>query len=511
MQHFPRTNLTARLPSIQTLPAPLFLVGLLLVSVVMVTFLPVAASVVLLAAVAIALAVLIRPWIGIVALAIAIPWASAWPLSIGGAALDGSDLLLALTLAAWLAHGVVRHSIVVPRLPLLVPLVLFAAIQAVALLGAASYREGLPELLKWIQVLALYLVVVAALPAERAGWLVAGLLLAAISQAAFGLYQFATQSGPDEFVLMGRFLRAYGTFRQPNPFAGYLGLAAPLAASLAIWAWTASRASRRPQSRLIIDVAPRRWQQAALPLAALIICLGVLVSWSRGAWLGLAAALVVVLLAHARRAAPVLILAAVAVAAVVVVFGLADLLPPSITARIGDLGSYLGIVDVTRAEVTDASFSVVERLAHWQAAINMWTDHPWLGVGPGNYAVAYEAYRLPRWQDALGHAHNVYLNVAGESGLLGLLSYLVLWFASIWQALRGTASNKRFVAAVGAGVLGSLVHATIHNVFDNLWVQHIYLVLALMLGLVAVLDPDQMKDNEILTRSDCANASGSEP
>ncbi|MCB0234926.1 MAG: hypothetical protein KDG58_12040, partial [Anaerolineae bacterium] len=125
--------------------------------------------------------------------------------------------------------------------------------------------------------------------------------------------------------------------------------------------------------------------------------------------------------------------------------------------------------------------------------------------------VAYEAYRLPRWQDALGHAHNVYLNVAGESGLLGLLSYLVLWFASIWQALRGTASNKRFVAAVGAGVLGSLVHATIHNVFDNLWVQHIYLVLALMLGLVAVLDPDQMKDNEILTRSDCANASGSEP
>lgn len=198
-------------------------------------------------------------------------------------------------------------------------------------------------------------------------------------------------------------------------------------------------------------------------------------------------------LAHARRAAPALIVAAAALAWILVIFGLTDLLPASISARIGDLGDYIGLVDVARTEVTDASFSVIERLAHWQAAINMWTDHPWLGVGPGNYATVYELYRLPRWQDALGHAHNVYLNIAGESGVLGLLGYLLLWAAGIWQALRSTASNRRFVAAVGAGVLGGLVHATVHNVFDNLWVQHIYLVLALMFGLLAVLNSDEIK------------------
>lgn len=490
MQHIPRTYLAAKLPPIQTPPAPVFLVGLLIVCAVLITLLPLTLAVALLAAAAVALVVLIRPWIGVVALAIAIPWASVMPISVAGTALDGADLLLALTVAAWLAQGVVGHRIVLPRLPLTVPLLLFVGIQAVALMNAESYREGLPELLKWIQVLVLY-VVAAALPARRAGWLVAGLLLAAISQAVLGVYQFASQSGPDEFVLMGRFLRAYGTFRQPNPFAGYLGLAAPLAVSLAIWAWTASRALRRGQGTLSIDVSPRRWQRIALPLAAAVIGLGVLVSWSRGAWLGLAAALLVVLLAHARRSAPLLLLAAAAVASVVLVFGLADLLPASISARFGDLGNYVGLVDVARTEVTDASFAVIERVAHWQAAINMWTAHPWLGVGPGNYAVAYALYRLPRWQEALGHAHNVYLNVAGESGLLGLLSYLLLWAASIWQALRGSASSRRFAAAVGAGVLGALVHATVHNVFDNLWVQHIYLVLALMLGLLAVLNPSE--------------------
>jgi hypothetical protein len=33
---------------------------------------------------------------------------------------------------------------------------------------------------------------------------------------------------------MGRFMRAYGTFRQPNPYAGYLGYLAPVAVSLAV-------------------------------------------------------------------------------------------------------------------------------------------------------------------------------------------------------------------------------------------------------------------------------------
>lgn len=496
MQHFPRTSLAAKLPPILSPPTPVFLVGLLLICALLITLLPLNATAVLLAATTITLAVLIRPWIGLVILAVVLPWAASWPLPAGGLPLDGADLLLALTVAAWLAQGVVRQGIVVPRLPLILPLLVFAGAQAAALVGAQSYRESLPELLKWIQVLVLYVVVAAALPRERAGWLVAGLLLAAVSQAALGVYQFVNQSGPDPFLVSGRFLRAYGSFRQPNPFAGYLGLAAPLAVSLAIWAWSATLAQGRQQRRLVVDVAPKRWQQFALPLAAAVICLGVLVSWSRGAWLGLAAALLVVLLAHARRAAPLLVLAAAAVGAVVLIFGLADLLPPSITARLGDLSSYVGIVDVTRSAVTDANFSVVERLAHWQAAINMWTDHPWLGVGPGNYATVYELYRLPRWQNALGHAHNVYLNVAAESGVLGLLGYLLLWAASIWQALRGAASDRRLVAAVSAGVLGGLVHATVHNIFDNLWVQHIYLMLAFLLGLLAVLNPGEPESSK---------------
>jgi O-antigen ligase len=445
----------------------------LLASAVLIGLLPPAASGMLVAASGLALAVLIRPWLGLPVLAVVAPFAALRPLPISGLPLDGADLTLALVLVAWLAQGVAQRRIVVPHPPLVWPMLALLAALALALVGAQSYREGLPELLKWAQVLALYLAVTALLPLQRAGWLIGALLLAATAQALLGLFQFLTQTGPEPFVLLGRFMRAYGAFGQPNPYAGYLGLAAPLAISLALWAWTG-------QPRAAMNL------RLALPAAAAVISLGLLVSWSRGAWLAFGAAVAVVILAHTRRAAPAVMALAGLAALALAVFGVADLLPAALVGRLADLREYVGLVDVARTEVTDANFSVLERIAHWQAALGMWRDHLWLGVGAGNYAVAYPGYALPRWYEALGHAHNVYLNFAAEAGLLGLLAYLWLWLASLWQAGRTAASQQHLAAAVGAGVLGALVHATVHNLFDNLWVQHIYLTLALLLGLLAV-------------------------
>lgn len=461
--------------------APVILVALLGVAVVLAT-LPVAASGAVLLAAALAVAVLIRPWLGLPLLAVVMPFATLRPLPVAGLPLDAADLVLAWVLIAWLAQGVAQRRIVVPHPPLLWPLLALLAALGLSLVGAPSYRDGLPELLKWVQVLALYLAVAAILPRRRAGWLLGAILAAATAQALLGIYQFITQTGPEPFIVLGRFMRAYGAFRQPNPYAGYLGLIAPLAISLTLWAWTSGL---------------RGGQKATLPLrlallaAAGLISLGLLLSWSRGAWLAFAVATAAVVLAHTRKAAPVVAVLAAGAAVSLVALGALDLLPASLVARLADLPEYFGLIDVARTEVTDANFAVIERLAHWQAALAMWSAHPWLGVGVGNYAAAYAGYNLPRWYEPLGHAHNVYLNFAAEAGLLGLLAYLWLWAASLWQALRTAATGDRLVAAVGAGVLGALTAATVHNLFDNLWVQHITLNLALLLGLLAVLAAPQ--------------------
>jgi O-antigen ligase len=138
---------------------------------------------------------------------------------------------------------------------------------------------------------------------------------------------------------------------------------------------------------------------------------------------------------------------------------------------------------VRGVEVTDANFAVLERVAHWQAALAMWTDHPWLGVGIGNYEVAYAAYALPQWPLPLGHAHNYYLNIAAEAGLLGLASYLILWGSALIRAWRATRRASGWYWGIALGVLGVLVHLSVHNVFDNLFVHGMYLHVAILLGM----------------------------
>jgi O-antigen ligase len=137
--------------------------------------------------------------------------------------------------------------------------------------------------------------------------------------------------------------------------------------------------------------------------------------------------------------------------------------------------------------VTNANFAAIERLAHWIAAVDMWRDHLWLGVGFGNYAAVYPAYAIGRWLDPLGHAHNYYLNVGAETGLVGFLAYGLFWLAAFglgWMAARRSSGFQR---AVAAGCIGVLVHLSVHNLVDNLYVQGMYLHIAIVLGLLCLI------------------------
>ena len=89
------------------------------------------------------------------------------------------------------------------------------------------------------------------------------------------------RAGPGGFVV-GGVLRAYGTFDQPNPYGGYLGIHLPLILAAAIYA----RGSRR------------RW----LAVLGIVVLAGIVASRSRGAWLGVGASSLVVALMAGRQA-----------------------------------------------------------------------------------------------------------------------------------------------------------------------------------------------------------------
>ena len=330
-----------------------------------------------------------------------------------------------------------------------------------------------------------------------------GLLLAAGAEALFGASRALMAIGPEAFaVLGGRVFRAHGSFGQPNPFGGYMNMAWPLGAALVAGSLLPARgwlgSAHSPRGDAGKRRIPIAWGLAGLATAGL--CGGALVlSWSRGAWLAAlaaAGALTVVRLFVALRGREELTLslahaglvAGVALAA----FGLLPRPPASIIDRLASIAAGPALVeDVAQAEVTDASFSTVERLAHWAAAGSMWAERPWLGQGPGHYEIVYGAHRLPRWAEPLGHAHNDYLQALAETGVVGLAAWLALLAALLWTALRAALDRRRpWRAALGLAALGVWAATATHGLFDRLYVHDMTVHLGLLMGLVLAAGGD---------------------
>lgn len=466
-------NLNRATRAIQGWRNNLWLLLLLLAGGAALAVLPLSLAGLLVVGGTVVVAVLVRPAVGLYLLIVAVPFGSVREITLGGMTVGASEALIGLSLAAWLAQMVARREIAPTLPPLTLPLLLFVAAALISLPGALSLKYSLKEIIKWLQVLGLYVFAANVLDRRGARLLILVLVLTGAAAALHGWVQFFTRSGPEGFVLFDRFMRAYGTFEQPNPYAGYLGLVAPLALSLALEGRAIGGASRSAAVLFFGAVC-----------AIVVAAMGM--SWSRGAWLGLAASTSVVVAVRSRRAAA-LFAALVAIGALLLILSSFQLLPDFLTQRFADVLPYLRPFDVRDVEVTDANFAVVERMAHWQAGWQMWSEHPWRGVGIGNYEPVYPAYHIPPWEEPLGHAHNYYLNVAAEAGLIGLLAYLLLWGAAFWQALGTMRRSTAWDRAAAVGVLGVLVHLSVHNLFDNLFVHNMYAHVAVLLALLPVL------------------------
>ena len=431
------------------------------------------------------LAFLHRDELALYALIVAVPYGSWFPIPISVGNLTAVDLLTALLIALWLARMTARdHRIVIRFPPLSLPFALFLGAALLSMTGASSLEAAIKEVTKWLEMFAVYLYVANNFDAVKLPRALAVMFLAGLSQAAIGIYQFVFRAGPEGFALFGRFMRAYGTFEQPNPYAGYLALIVPVALAVAVNSQQStvnSKTVHRPKG-LFTDY----WLLITAVVALTAMSAAILMSWSRGAWLGVAAGAIIAIIVQSRRA---FVLSNVAALALITVafLGSLNLIPPAIAERFSGIGDYFGVFDVRGVKVDDTNFALVERMAHWQAAAEMFARHPLIGVGIGNYAVAYPDYALPRWSDPLGHAHNYYLNVAAETGAIGLLAYLMLWSAAVWQAWRAIRASNGITRGMAAGLLGMIVALLIHNGFDNLFVHGMAAQVGIGLGMISTM------------------------
>lgn len=231
-------------------------------------------------------------------------------------------------------------------------------------------------------------------------------LTAAACTVLYGIFQFmniqnmasdiASQDwvDPERFPLLYR--RMYSTLENPNLFAGYLLMMIGLSTGAA----------------LMEEKGRHKWE-TLLFCAVLAVCL--LLTYSRGAWVSLAAMAAVLALLYDRRIWLVFLLIPVVLL----------MYHGQITERFLSLFS---------GEDT----STVLRFALWESTAAMIEDHPLTGVGWGAYFRAYPDYNFFVGDTSviIYHAHNMYLSLMAETGIPGGIFYFLFFFAHGVLAVR---------------------------------------------------------------------------
>ncbi len=138
----------------------------------------------------------------------------------------------------------------------------------------------------------------------------------------------------------------------------------------------------------------------------------------------------------------------------------------------------------------DGSFT--SRYPTWEGAIRMWKAHPLLGVGPDNFHMPniHALYRLPVYAS---HGHNLFFNLLGEYGSLGVIMF-VLWIAIWIRTVFAGVRQNRLEKSHEALMAGVLVLLLVGGVAHPMWggSTSLMLMFAMVLSL-RPLYPDLME------------------
>ena len=136
---------------------------------------------------------------------------------------------------------------------------------------------------------------------------------------------------------------------------------------------------------------------------------------------------------------------------------------------------------------TTTNGSNLGRIYVWESTIDMIEDHPVIGVGPGEWRKVYRAqYKLPEETQDLNHSHNNFLHIGAESGLLGLIAFVIFGLYVIGISVhRWIQNNNPYDLAV---VIGFFSYIFLFGSIDYTWnnssgIRILWFILAVFLQL----------------------------
>jgi O-antigen/teichoic acid export membrane protein/O-antigen ligase len=395
------------------------------------------------------------------------------------------ELIVPVLLVVTLVPRMLRGERIIAT-PGLIWMVVFFAAQAVATIAMAATNQmtGVARLEKFVQEgLIMYLLVINTVRTpqalRRTGWTIiaAGAFLSAMAvlQTVSGRYDhpFFGFAQLDQAYFLGQDanFRAQGPLLDPNYFAQVL---LPALALGLVFAW------RDPNRRL------RPWAAASAGLTVTAIAF----TYSRGAALAILALTMCLFLFRYLRTKQLLAIVTAVIAVVLLVPGYqARISSISVTGATAQTGSSSAADQSTRGRAT-------ENLA----ALHVLEDYPLFGVGPGGFPFYYQEYAQKiggdvHQQSKHSHqgemageaptraAHDLFLGVAADDGITGLVAFLALLGVTLSPLLR---ARRRWVnvrpdlECVATGLFLATVSYLIAGLFLSLaFERYLWFLLAL--------------------------------
>lgn len=203
-----------------------------------------------------------------------------------------------------------------------------------------------------------------------------------------------------------------------------------------------------------------------------VVLLGFILSYSRAAWLSIVITLVVwVILLLKIRFKP-LFITFLALLALFFTFQTQIFMKLENNSKQSSANMMTHISSMSNI-TTDASN--LERINRWSCAIRMFANKPIFGYGPGTYMFQYAPYQLTKDRTIIstnagdgGNAHSEYLGPLSESGVLGLLTFLIIIGVVIHTGVNAyTRIHDRRLKQMVLAALLALITYYIHGFLNN--------------------------------------------
>ncbi len=208
----------------------------------------------------------------------------------------------------------------------------------------------------------------------------------------------------------------------------------------------------------------------------IIFSIGIVLSYTRAAWLSLFAAIGLWIVIKLGIKIRFIVIAGISI--VLLFFALQqrilDSLEQNETESSGKFSEHIeSMANIT----TDASN--MERINRWKCAIRMFKEKPFWGWGPGTYKFQYAPFQMSYDRTKIstnfgdvGNAHSEYLGALSESGVIGMLSLVLVIFMAFrtgYKVYHQTNSKeiKEFTLYIILGLSTYFIHGILNNFLDT--------------------------------------------